>query len=666
MRSRILTLALPVLLLACGGGDSAGPTPPPPPAPVATVTINPPSSTLLPQQTAQLAATTLDASGGVLSGRTITWSSSASAVATVNTSGLVTAVAPGTAEITATSEGRTGSMTATVLVPTDRVVIQGATSQLVSGQSTQLSARTLSQGGDTLAGRNVAWSTSAATVATVSSTGLVTAVGPGSADITATVESKNASVAVMVSDGGVVQSGSSSTITAANGDVRIEVPAGAAPAGLAISVIADTVLPDTLPTGSLRIGPTLYKFGPDGTQFTAPVTVTMKYDPATLPEWMPASRLRIQRWNGSAWNMLTDIVVDSVARTVSGKTMGFSTFGFSANLPQATLSPDPAQVNTNQRHVDLTVTVPGFPVGNFRYRWVTTGSNGSLITLSSDDTIEYFASTPIIPDGTIDLVGVEVSAQLFPGGPFVPIATATTGITSDLGLTYELNPWSQKVEFGESKNLEAIVRNRDGSVYQSQDLFYEYTATTNAGDVSPATSTRTQTSVATYTAWQASRQVKNPPRGEKITVKFIIRQSVWSGDAFGRNSVTFNFKDMGSADAFFEIGKDTYVGRMQVVTTPTSGGACVSANVYAPKVAPAPMLYAMKVTSINDPTLGTTFNKSWTVPTGSGIYEVADAGSEYRITLASGCATNDFAITFRQNLYQTNFGGAQIQIKITP
>jgi uncharacterized protein YjdB len=65
--------------------------------------------------TAPLTALTRDASGNVLTGRVVTWTSSNTAVASVSSAGVVTGVKVGTATITATSEGKTG--TATVTVP---------------------------------------------------------------------------------------------------------------------------------------------------------------------------------------------------------------------------------------------------------------------------------------------------------------------------------------------------------------------------------------------------------------------------------------------------------------------------------------------------------------------------------------------------------------------
>jgi len=80
-------------------------------APVASVAVSPASPTILQGSTTQLIATTSDASGHVLTGRTVTWSSSDASKATVDANGVVTGVSYGQAIITATSEGKSGSAT---------------------------------------------------------------------------------------------------------------------------------------------------------------------------------------------------------------------------------------------------------------------------------------------------------------------------------------------------------------------------------------------------------------------------------------------------------------------------------------------------------------------------------------------------------------------------
>src|SRR5207249_12308173 len=81
--------------------------------PVARVIVTPPSGTTPVGQTVQLTATPEDAAGKALSGRAVIWSSSQSSVAGVDANGLVTALATGSATITATREGQSGSATVT-------------------------------------------------------------------------------------------------------------------------------------------------------------------------------------------------------------------------------------------------------------------------------------------------------------------------------------------------------------------------------------------------------------------------------------------------------------------------------------------------------------------------------------------------------------------------
>jgi uncharacterized protein YjdB len=83
--------------------------------PVAANAVAPAKVTIAPTETRQLAATARDAEGNELSGRPFTWSSSDEAVATVSKDGLVLGVEDGTATITATAEGQSGTATITVV-----------------------------------------------------------------------------------------------------------------------------------------------------------------------------------------------------------------------------------------------------------------------------------------------------------------------------------------------------------------------------------------------------------------------------------------------------------------------------------------------------------------------------------------------------------------------
>jgi len=168
--------------------------------PVASVTVTLNSSSISVGQSTQANAVIKDASGNVLIGRSIAWKSSNTTVATVSSSGLVQAVAAGSATITATSEGISGSGTITatqVAVASVTVTLNAAS--LTTGQSTQASAVTKDASGNVLTGRTIAWSSSNTAIATVSSSGLVQAVGAGSASIRGTSEGVTGSASLTVS-----------------------------------------------------------------------------------------------------------------------------------------------------------------------------------------------------------------------------------------------------------------------------------------------------------------------------------------------------------------------------------------------------------------------------------------------------------------------------------
>ncbi len=114
----IASVVLAAALAACGGGGGDGVSPPPPvDNTVASVTVTPAGPTLQVQAVVQLTATPKNASGVVVGGRTVSWSSQSPGVASVSSTGLVTGIAAGTASIVASVDGRTGSATVTVQQP---------------------------------------------------------------------------------------------------------------------------------------------------------------------------------------------------------------------------------------------------------------------------------------------------------------------------------------------------------------------------------------------------------------------------------------------------------------------------------------------------------------------------------------------------------------------
>jgi uncharacterized protein YjdB len=168
-------------------------------APVATIVVTPEARTLHPQWTVMLTVALSDAAGRALTGRQIDFTSSNPNVANVGSTGLVTAGGVGTATITATSEGRSDIVLITV-TPAEifAMIISPNVRVLSDGTVLQYSAFARDERGFTLSDRPITWETSDASVAVVSSTGLVTARVPGGVMITARSGSVSASLPLTV------------------------------------------------------------------------------------------------------------------------------------------------------------------------------------------------------------------------------------------------------------------------------------------------------------------------------------------------------------------------------------------------------------------------------------------------------------------------------------
>src|SRR5437899_875957 len=119
----ISLVSLSVLATACGGGDSGGTsTQPNNPTPVVVATVSVTGATTLDVgKTTQLSASARDASGSTIAGKTFTWSSSNDAVASVASDGTVSGKSAGTATITASVDGKSGSSAITVSAPAPAV-----------------------------------------------------------------------------------------------------------------------------------------------------------------------------------------------------------------------------------------------------------------------------------------------------------------------------------------------------------------------------------------------------------------------------------------------------------------------------------------------------------------------------------------------------------------
>ena len=540
---RSAALAILVFLSSCGGGGGDGTTVPAIPA-VSTIEVSPSAASLTPSETQQLTATLKDATGQALSGKTLTWTSSAPAQATVSNSGLVTAVSGGTATITATSEGKSGTALITVTVPVATVSVSAPSPSIVAEETLQLSAVPKDAGGTALTGRTITWTSSQTNVATVNGSGLVTGIAPGTSTLTATSEGKSGTVGLTVA-AGVLVGTAGRTVTSDNGNIEILFPAGAVTSPTAITVTKVAQLPAALPAGARALAGA-YEIGPAGVTFAQPITVKLKYDRNTLPAWAMSGDLSVQRSAGTQWAGLSDIVVDGNANTVSGKTTALPAFSSPSGRdvssaraaggstqtiqvlnPHAVLNPASGSVNFQQRSANFSVslvprgaaippanvTQPTGNPGYFMYRWSTTGQNGSLgvggktTGWTTQSSMQYVATNPQLNQltGAIDAITVEVllnpAAQNNPGPG--DIMSASASIDADLQVTYELTPFNRDLNRSQNGNYQVDIKDRQGNIVNlptGQSIAWASSANFGSipGNVPPSQKTITYTANSTF------------------------------------------------------------------------------------------------------------------------------------------------------------------------
>lgn len=168
--------------LSCGG-DSGSPTPTP-----NSVLVSPGADTLISIGSHRtFTAQVLDANGDPIDGKTVTWSSSAPGVLSIDpVTGLATAVTNGPAVVHATSGTLQGSANVIVLQLVASVTVTPANASFTAvGDTQRFTAVAKDSGGTTVPGVQILWTTSDNSVATIDTLGLAKAKGAGTALVSA-------------------------------------------------------------------------------------------------------------------------------------------------------------------------------------------------------------------------------------------------------------------------------------------------------------------------------------------------------------------------------------------------------------------------------------------------------------------------------------------------
>lgn len=193
-----------------------------PPSPVARVSISPAKRVLTVGDTMRIQAQAFDSAGKLLeNAKVLVVQAGARFEGAVDSTGLVTAGAPGTLPIgiVVLVPGRKQYVERfdirMVAGPADRIEIATRVTRLVVGQRLHLDASPFSKSGDKLSAR-ISWKSSAPGLANIGAGGLLTAIAPGRAKITASAGDASASLPVQI----VANTIASVAITPARSEAR--------------------------------------------------------------------------------------------------------------------------------------------------------------------------------------------------------------------------------------------------------------------------------------------------------------------------------------------------------------------------------------------------------------------------------------------------------------
>jgi hypothetical protein len=205
--------------------------------------------------------------------------------------------------------------------PVATVTLAGVSGPLVALQTATATATLRDAAGNVLTGRTITWSSSNPGIATVSSTGVITAASPGSTTITATTEGQSGVLNVMVQSGLYVGS-LGGVLTAVSGHLQLTVPAGALASSVALTAAANA----TAPQATGLVAGTAYDITPLGTVFATPATLKLVYDAASVAAGAQPAQFRLEQLSGSNWALVSGSTVDVNSRTVTGTITAAGTY----------------------------------------------------------------------------------------------------------------------------------------------------------------------------------------------------------------------------------------------------------------------------------------------------------------------------------------------------
>src|SRR5687767_14598772 len=358
----------------------------------------------------------------------------------------------------------------------------GPGAELVVGGTLTLVAIPKDATGNTLTDRIATWTSSDDSKVTVSA-GLVNGVALGTATITASIEGINGSVEVNVRDGAIVGA-AGNTFTAQSGSVQVVVPAGALSQTRSITVSTASNAP---PNARLLPG-TAFAFGPAAMTFAQPVTLTIKYDPATVATDSPEGGVQLYQLVGTAWRVVQGSTVNLDAKTVSGNVTQLGTYA--------------AMMQPKVETVTIGGTTPAIPVITTRQLTATLVDNeGTTLTRP----VSWSSSDPALL--SIDATTGLATAKI-PGTVTVTATSESKSGTASVSVVPG-PPSKMTVNAGDNQSVAAgaavpvapSVKVTDAGDNPIAGVAVTFAVATGGGSITGASATTNASGIATVGGW---------------------------------------------------------------------------------------------------------------------------------------------------------------------
>jgi trimeric autotransporter adhesin len=335
----------------------------------------------------------------------VTWISSTPSVATVTASGVITTVAAGSTNITATLGALTDSSSLTV------VAVSPAVQSIAAGTTLQFSAVGSFDDGSTQLLTNLTWSSSTLGVATVDALGVVTGVGPGTSTITVNSGSVSGTASLTVTGATLV----SLAVTPANSTMAIGTTKQFTATGTFSDSSTQDITASVVWTSSNPVAATINAQGLATSAVNGSTTITAAFGAITGSTGLTVTTVH-----------LVSITVTPVTPRISkGTSIKFTATGTFSD----------GSVATNLSGVSWKSSKPN--LASIRSSGIAHGKKGGTVTITASSAGVTGTTTLTIGTGTLVSVALTPVAPTAAAGgtqQFVATGTFSDASTQDISL----------------------------------------------------------------------------------------------------------------------------------------------------------------------------------------------------------------------------------------